>query len=82
MRLAMEEAHSLSNAQSVARYAINAAIELQNSANTLTFTVKVKECIARAGLAPGVYNLSLRTAGESVTGGEVSAVRQISVQLP
>lgn len=51
--------------------------------NFLTFTVDLKACVIRAGLdAHGTYNLSLRAAGEPVTGGEISAVQAIAVRLP
>jgi len=50
--------------------------------NLITFTVDLKTCATRAGLAPGTYNLSLRAAGEQVTGGEVSAVQSFAVTIP
>lgn len=53
-----------------------------NSANTLSFTVNLKNCLARAGLSPGEHTISLRAAGEEVTGGQISAVQSISVQIP
>jgi hypothetical protein len=53
-----------------------------NVANVLTFTVNLKECATRAGLGAGTYNITLRAAGEPVTGGEVSATQSLSVQIP
>lgn len=53
-----------------------------NAANTFTFTVDLKSCATRAGLAAGEYSISLRAAGETVTGGESSAVQSIRVQIP
>ncbi len=50
--------------------------------NTVSFTVDVKTCATRAGLGAGTYNFSLRAAGEEVTGGQVSAVQSISIQVP
>jgi hypothetical protein len=52
-----------------------------NAANVVRLTVNLKQCAARAGLGVGTYNISLRAAGETVTGGEVSAVQSFSVQI-
>ena len=53
-----------------------------NVANTFTFTVDLKSCATRAGLSAGEYSISLRAAGEPVTGGEIAAVQSIRVQIP
>ena len=53
-----------------------------NAANTFTFTVDLKSCATRAGVSAGEYSISLRAAGEPVTGGESAAVQSIRVQIP
>lgn len=55
---------------------------LADSANTFTFTVDLKACATRAGLGSGEYSVSLRAAGEPVTGGESAAVQAFRVQIP
>lgn len=53
-----------------------------NASNTISFTVNLKDCLARAGGSPGVHRLNLRGAGESVTGGEHAAVENFYAQIP
>jgi hypothetical protein len=53
-----------------------------NPNNSLTVTVNLKDCVARAGLSPGAHEVNLRAAGEPVTGGEITSVQLFYVQVP
>lgn len=53
-----------------------------DASNTLTFTVNLKDCLARSGGAPGVHLVTLSAAGEDLTGGRNSAQQNIYVQIP
>jgi hypothetical protein len=50
--------------------------------NTLTFTVNLKDCAARAGGAPGVVGVTLQARGEELTGGSNAAAQTFYVQIP
>jgi hypothetical protein len=53
-----------------------------DAANTLTFAVNLKECLARAGRSAGIYSVTLQARGESFTGGSNAAAQTMYVQIP
>lgn len=53
-----------------------------NVANTLGFTVNLKDCLARAGLNAGTYRLALSATGTELTGGSNTSAQSIYVQIP
>lgn len=52
------------------------------SDNLLTFTVDLKNCLARGGGARGTYRVTLTAAGAELTGGRNSANQLFYVQIP
>ena len=53
-----------------------------NISSTLTFTVDLKSCLARAGAAPGTHRISLSATGSQLTGGSNSATQMFYVSVP
>lgn len=53
-----------------------------SSENTLTFTVNLKDCLARAGGSPGTHLVTLSARGEDLTGGSNAAAQIMYVQIP
>lgn len=53
-----------------------------NVANTLSFTVDLKSCLARSGGTPGTYAITLTAAGSQLTGGRNSANQNFYVTVP
>lgn len=51
-------------------------------ANLLSFTVNLKDCLARAGLSAGTYGIALEASGPDVTGGRITAAQGFYVQIP
>jgi hypothetical protein len=53
-----------------------------NISNTLSFTVDLKSCLARAGGAPGTHRVSLTAAGIDLTGGANAGTQGFYVAIP
>lgn len=53
-----------------------------DAANTITFTVNLKDCLSRAGGTPGTHLVNLTSAGEELTGGRTAASQNLYVQIP
>ena len=53
-----------------------------NISNTLSFTVDLKSCLARAGGTPGTHRVSFTAAGTDLTGGANAGTQSFYVAIP
>jgi hypothetical protein len=51
-------------------------------ANSLSFTVNLKDCLARANRSAGTYRVNVTAAGEELKGGNNAATQGFYVQIP
>ncbi|WKZ57590.1 MAG: hypothetical protein QY326_02695 [Bdellovibrionota bacterium] len=59
-----------------------AADAVPSASNTFTFTVNLRDCLGRAGVASGTYPVTLTAAGENFSGGANRAAVTVYVTIP